>query len=222
GHSNFTEFLTPAVHDLEEAPLENYKKIQLHSETDSSEQGHTAVAGSNPAVSGHSESSEGGGPVDHTALEWGLMIASVLWTLFTGFLAYILYLRNPGVRQKIMSMVSAQKIFTVLYNKYYVDELYEAVVVTPIRKLFAFLGAFDLMIVDGLVNLAGFIGRALGMFAGIFDNEIVDGAVNGTGWTAQTGGRGFSFLQSGRIQTVIGSSLIIFVVLVIAVVLFMG
>ncbi|MCP4757447.1 MAG: NADH-quinone oxidoreductase subunit L, partial [Proteobacteria bacterium] len=39
GHSNFTEFLTPAVHDLEEAPLENYKKIQLHSETDSSEQG---------------------------------------------------------------------------------------------------------------------------------------------------------------------------------------
>ena len=93
--------------------------------------------------------------------------------------------------------------------------------ITPIRKLFDFLAAFDAMIVDGLVNLAGILGKALGVFTGVFDSEIVDGAVNGAGWTAQTGGKGASLLQSGRIQTVIGSSLILFLAIVVVVVYFL-
>ena len=149
------------------------------------------------------------------------MIASVAWTFFTAFLAYFFYIKRPEARAKIMSLLSMQRVFTVLNNKYYVDELYEAIVIQPIRRLFEFLGAFDAMIVDGLVNLAGFIGRALGTFAGVFDSEIVDGAVNGTGWTAQAGGKGASFLQSGRIQTVIGSSLILFLAIVVLVVFFL-
>jgi len=212
GHSNFTNFLDPVVHDIQGKPAENFHKIQL-------EAAHTETSTSQAATSEHH--SGDGAEVDHTALEWGLMCASVAWTLFTAFLAYILYIKKPEVREKIMSALVSQNIFKVLYNKYYVDEFYEAVVINPIRRLFEFLAAFDAMIVDGLVNLAGFLGRALSVFTGVFDNEVVDGAVNGAGWTAQTGGRGASSIQSGRIQTVIGSSVVIFLVIVVLVVFFL-
>jgi NADH-quinone oxidoreductase subunit L len=207
GHSSFTNYLDPVVHDITGTPAENYEKIAAVAH-------HTGdVAAAHQASDGHA--------VDHTALEWGLMIASVVWTFFTAFLAYFFYIKAPETRAKIMSLLSMQKLFMILNNKYYVDEFYEAVVLTPIRKLFEFLAAFDAMIVDGLVNLAGILGKALGVFTGVFDSEIVDGAVNGAGWTAQTGGKGASYLQSGRIQTVIGSSLILFLAIVVAVVYFL-
>jgi NADH-quinone oxidoreductase subunit L len=150
------------------------------------------------------------------------MIASVAWTFFTAFLAWFFYMKNPKARESIMSGAFAQKIFTLLNNKYYVDELYEIIVLTPIRKIFQFLAAFDAMIVDGLVNLAGWLGKQIGNFVGLFDNTVVDGCVNGTAWSFQTGGKGFSFLQSGRIQTIIGTSLILFVAVVFTFVLFLG
>lgn len=220
GHSNFSNFLDPVVHDLQTKPADNFRKIQLEkgivhqSNSHSSEtEGHVVSNSGSHEVEEHA---------DHTALEWGLMLASVAWTFFTGFLAYYFYMKNPGARAKIMSSLSAQKIFTLLNNKYFVDEFYEAVVLNPIRKLFGFLAAFDQMVVDGLVNFAGFLGRIISVVVGLFDNQVVDGAVNGAGWSAQTGGKGASLLQSGKIQTIIGSSLIIFVITVVSVVVFMG
>jgi NADH-quinone oxidoreductase subunit L len=214
GHSNFTGFLNTVVHDIEGTPAENYHSILIAT--------NQAQASADSDIQPTVDTAEQEDQVDHTALEWGLMIASVIWTFFTAFLAYILYMKRPDVRTRIMTTLSMQKLFTVLNNKYYVDELYEAIVIQPIRKLFEFLAAFDAMIVDGLVNLAGFIGRALSNFIGVFDSEIVDGAVNGAGWTAQTGGKGVSSLQSGKIQTVIGSSLILFLTIVAAVVFFLA
>lgn len=209
GHSNFTNFLDPVVHDLSSSPQENYRKLQLIKEKDHQETSQLK------ALSEH-EVAE-----DHTALEWGLMVASVAWTFFTGFLAYLLYIRYPQARKQIMAGAVAQKVFVVLNNKYYVDEFYEAVVLTPIRKLFGFLGVFDQMVVDGLVNFVGFLGRITSSFVGVFDNEIVDGLANGAGWGAQTGGKGVSSLQSGKIQTIIGSSLVIFIIIVASAVLFL-
>lgn len=197
GHSSFTEFLSPVVQDLDTKPMEHFEKV---------------TSGSHQATV----------HVDHTALEWGLMLASVAWTFFTAFLAWFFYMKNPKARESIMSGAFAQKIFLVLNNKYYVDELYEIIVLTPIRKLFQFLAAFDAMIVDGMVNLAGFLGKQIGNFAGLFDNTVVDGCVNGTAWSFQSGGKGFSFLQSGRIQTIIGTSLILFVAVVFTFVLLLG
>lgn len=200
GHSNFTEYLSPVVKDLSEAPMVHYQNV---------------VDAANGEVIQETH-------VDHTALEWGLMVASVAWTLLTAFIAWYLYLKNPKLREKIMVGAWAQKIFTVLYNKYYVDEFYEMVVLTPIRKLFQFLAAFDQMVVDGLVNFAGFLGRHLSAFIGLFDNSIVDGAVNGTAWSFQQGGKGFSFLQSNKIQTVIGTSIVIFIIVIVSFILYIG
>ncbi|MCX5661307.1 MAG: NADH-quinone oxidoreductase subunit L [Planctomycetota bacterium] len=51
----------------------------------------------------------------------------------------------------------------VLNNKYYVDELNDALIVRPLRTLADVLFVFDSLIIDGIVQLVGFLPRALGM-----------------------------------------------------------
>jgi len=50
----------------------------------------------------------------------------------------------------------ASALVRVVRDKYYVDELYDAVILGPYRALCRFASAFDARIVDGLVNAAGF------------------------------------------------------------------
>ncbi len=192
GHLNFTEYLSPVVGDISKAPMEHFNELM-----------------EGQPVSDH---------VDHTALEWTLMLASVAWTFLTAFLAYYLYLVNPEARAKIMQNGGAKKIFRILYNKYYVDEFYEIILLKPIGKLFGFLNLVDKYVVDGAVNLMGFLGKGLGWAIGLFDSKVVDGAVNDTAWIFRAGGKVVSAMQSGRIQTMIGSSVLLFVAVVVLII----
>ncbi|MEY4727600.1 MAG: hypothetical protein RLZZ390_124 [Bacteroidota bacterium] len=53
-------------------------------------------------------------------------------------------------------------------NKWYVDELYDAIIIKPLDRLAAFLGSVvDNKIIDGLVNG---VGKAV-QFSGHFDHD---------------------------------------------------
>ncbi len=54
----------------------------------------------------------------------------------------------------------------VLYNKYYIDELYDAVVVRPVGALSRVYAAFDRYVIDGLVDFLGRLSQGLGLLAG--------------------------------------------------------
>ncbi len=63
----------------------------------------------------------------------------------------------------------------VLYHKWYVDELYDRVILRPIVAGSKFLWrVVDAGIVDGLVNFAGWIARAVGGIASIFQTGSVN------------------------------------------------
>jgi NADH-quinone oxidoreductase subunit L len=64
----------------------------------------------------------------------------------------------------------------VLENKWYVDELYDAIIVRPLNALASFLNTF-------------------------FDTKVVDGIVNGVGRLINYGGRQLRWLQSGQVGT---------------------
>ncbi|MGC4037371.1 MAG: NADH-quinone oxidoreductase subunit L [Chitinophagaceae bacterium] len=64
----------------------------------------------------------------------------------------------------------------VLENKWYVDELYDAIIVKPLNALGSFLNSF-------------------------FDKKVVDGIVNGVGRLVNYGGRQLRWLQSGQVGT---------------------
>ena len=91
--------------------------------------------------------------------------------------------------------------WTVVYNKYYVDEAYHALVVRPALFLAAFLSWFDQHVIDWLVNFAGWLARLFAAIDDAIDKYVVDGAVNGVGGLTREGGRVLRRIQTGRIQT---------------------
>jgi len=136
--------------------------------------------------------------------EWALMIISVGIAL-SGFLAARMLYRDN--KSKVPAELKASKsptvsgIYRTIFNKYYVDELYDATVIRLVMIVTAVFDWFDRMIIDGLVNLVGAIGRGFGTIAGFTDNEGVDGAVNGVAQTFIYSGTQLRKVQTGRLRS---------------------
>ncbi len=93
--------------------------------------------------------------------EWILMGIAFTAACATIYFAYVIYRRkrtlplNEGDK-----MPGLQKL---IYNKYWVDELYDAVIRKPLDLISkAFYKFFDLEIIDGIVNGIGTVVKALG------------------------------------------------------------
>jgi NADH-quinone oxidoreductase subunit L len=93
------------------------------------------------------------------------------------------------------------RAWTVVYNKYYVDEAYHALVVRPAVFFAKFLSWFDQHVIDWLVNFAGWVTRFVANIDGAIDKYLVDGAVNLVASATIEGGRQIRRVQTGRIQT---------------------
>lgn len=87
-----------------------------------------------------------------------------------------------------------------LTNLWYVDALYNRVFFTLVEVLRHTCGIFDKWIIDGIVNLQGYLCRFISFLVGKFDNGIVDGSVNGVGKGTLGLGRWFRRLQTGNLQ----------------------
>ncbi len=73
-----------------------------------------------------------------------------------------------------------QRLYTVLWNKYYFDEIYDKLFVKPlIGPITGFIGRFDLSVIDGIVNGMGAIWKWISDISGHIDYHGVDGLVNG-------------------------------------------
>jgi len=87
-----------------------------------------------------------------------------------------------------------------VYNKYYVDEFYDRVVIQPYLFATRALAWFDSNIIDGVVNLAARVIVFLSWLSGLFDHYVVDWLVNfASNVTYNVGGR-LRRLQTGSIN----------------------
>lgn len=114
-----------------------------------------------------------------TGLEWGLAITSVAVVAIGIFIAYVLYYKKkPGTAASYAQRFPA--LYRIVENKFYVDEIYQAVIVTPLLM-------FSRLILGGLID---------------------GGLVNGSGYTAGASARGLGSLvrkvQSGNIRSYAG------------------
>jgi len=84
--------------------------------------------------------------------EYLLMAISVAGALGGIFAARHIYINNPTIANKVAKRFKS--IYGLLFNKYYVDEVYDATVVNPIvNSSRSFLWKiFDAKIIDGLIN----------------------------------------------------------------------
>ncbi len=92
-------------------------------------------------------------------------------------------------------------VHRVLQGMYFFDEFYEATVYRLTHGLARLSGAFDRIVVDGIVNGFGWLTRLASWISGLFDNLFVDGLVNGVGHVIQGAGEGIRRFQTGRVQT---------------------
>jgi NADH-quinone oxidoreductase subunit L len=107
------------------------------------------------------------------ALEVVLMAVSLAVAVIGLLLARWMYLQDPRVPERVIERFPGWH--DLVYNKYRVDELY------------------DVLFVNSIVRFSSFLWRS-------FDAQVVDGAVNLTGWVTRVSGRGLRLLQSGFIK----------------------
>ncbi len=104
-----------------------------------------------------------------------LMYISVAAGVVGIVLAYIMYVARPGLADSMAK--SAGGLYNLLYNKYFVDEVYDAAVVEPLVK-----------------------GSRTVLWKGV-DTGLIDAIVNGVGARSRGIGRIFRLLQSGNIRS---------------------
>jgi NADH-quinone oxidoreductase subunit L len=110
-----------------------------------------SVVESAATVSDHAEGSAGS--------ELALMAVSTAVALAGIGLATVIYLKREGLADRIAARFSG--IYKLLLGKYFVDEIYDAVVVQPVKKVSTFLlwRGVDAGLIDGTVNGVGLVVR---------------------------------------------------------------
>jgi NADH-quinone oxidoreductase subunit L len=149
----------------------------------------------------------------NASIEWVLMGLSVAVAIVGIVVARYFYCNKPEIPDSIEKAV--KPLHTLLYNKWYVDELYDFLFVNGLCKGGGlFLGAFDRNVVDGGVNGAGWLTRFTATVSMWWDTWIVDGAVRFIAFFVKMLSYPVCILQSGRVQTyaffVVGGVLLMF------------
>jgi len=117
-------------------------------------------------------------PAGSKQLELVLALVSTLVAVAGWFVAHTLYYSKPELPAKLAQQLRA--FYNLLTNKYWVDELYGAVVVTPLL----------------------FVSRYV--LKGLFDRGVVDGGGYAVGYSAQGLGAIVQRIQSGNIRSYAG------------------
>lgn len=126
------------------------------------------------------------------ATEFTFMSASVGMAVVGIGMAWLLYCKNQELPGKIVAKFP--RLHRAIYNKWYIDELYDALIVNPTKRF----------------------GTVLWQ---IVDVRFVDGLVNGLAWVVKGSGRALRYTQTGYTHNY-AMSMVVGVVVIIAVCVF--
>jgi NADH-quinone oxidoreductase subunit L len=121
----------------------------------------------------------GGEATAESGLELTLMLVSTAIAVAGIFIAWRIWVKRRVIADRFAETYPG--LYRLLLNKYYVDELYDAAVVQPIK-----------------------IASTEGLWRG-FDVRLVDGAVNGVASIVSASAGGLRRLQTGSVRTYAGS-----------------
>jgi NADH-quinone oxidoreductase subunit L len=111
-------------------------------------------------------------PQASPALEWTLIIASVVAAIVGILFAYRAYLSRPELATRLRERFGVA--YRALLHKYWIDELYDAVFVRPVVGVATWLWRFwDQKVIDGLVNLVGYVTEGASAVLRLFQTGFV-------------------------------------------------
>jgi NADH-quinone oxidoreductase subunit L len=154
GHTALTQWLTPA-----------FEATNCGQPVTTGELAGLAIENCEPG-----EGEEAG---EHGGLELTLMAVSSLVALAGIGLATFLWLKNRQIPDRMAAQYPG--LYRLLLNKYYVDEVYDATIVQPIKVVSTegLWRGFDVKIVDGAVNGAGYLVSGVSIVLRLLQNGSV-------------------------------------------------
>jgi NADH-quinone oxidoreductase subunit L len=133
---------------------------------------------------------------------WWPFLTSVVVALGGLYLGWLVY-HNIKAGQQDPVQKALGGFYTVLKNKYYVDELYNLVFVRPaywFSATFTYLW-LDRGLIDGILHTVARLLGSLGtVFRNYFDKPVVNGIGDAVGEGVKTFGRRFRVIQTGQVQ----------------------
>jgi len=143
--------------------------------------------------------------IAHADFKYALaLISMIVVTLAIGGAAFFFFRREEiGA---LNGLTKRNKVahagYAFLVNKYYLDDLYENIIVGGIDGPIARASYwFNQTVIDGVVNgTARVTGRVARFSYDVVDQKVVDGAITGLAVGTGNAGGGMSRLQSGRLQ----------------------
>ncbi len=104
--------------------------------------------------------------------EWMLMAISSLGAILAAVVAYMLYTQSKYLMEWIAGRISF--FYKLSEQKFYVDEIYDALLVRPLTQLSTFFWKkMDLSIIDGSVNFLADLGKNFGTLMSVFQTGKV-------------------------------------------------
>jgi NADH-quinone oxidoreductase subunit L len=93
------------------------------------------------------------GHLDHST-EYALMAVAMLSAIISIYVAYVRYVKTKAIPAP--ESTALKPLHKLIYNKYYIDEVYDFLITKPLNGISQFFGKiFDKQIIDGGVNLTG-------------------------------------------------------------------
>ncbi len=154
-------------------------------------------------------------PIAHAVPSWGLAIVASIVGLLGPAVAYWYYfIKVDGLAKETgekltelpNGLVANNKLAATghafLKNKYYLDHLYEDVIVAGVKGPIARAAAWsNKRILDNVIDTAGKTAVSSGKFIyDKIDQGLIEGLVNGSGSLSTESGQGLRKLQTGKVQ----------------------
>ena len=116
----------------------------------------------------------------HVHEELDLMLLG-LSTLVAGIGIWLAWQVGASHRRLVPSSLQplSARLSRYASNAYFVDELYDRLIIQPVLRTTQRLSRFDLRVIDGLVDRTGMAGWSLSLLKDRFDRQVVDRLVNG-------------------------------------------
>lgn len=149
----------------------------------------------------------------HPHADWVNYIVSSIVGLSGIGLAYLMYYKKSISADKIAERF--KPIYNLFWNKWYMDEIYQVVVIDMTMRFGRWMWTFDAKVVDGAVNGTATFTMWWADVKMWIDKWIVDGAVNGCGYIVQKFGSILKYIQTGRMQFYLVFSMVFVIIMIL-------
>ena len=139
--------------------------------------------------------------VAHPEFNWIPLLTSLVVALGGIAVGWLVYGRGYSYEQVDPTRRALGPVWWLFHRKYYIDELYDSTIISFTKGLSGILYWIDdLWVIDPIVDGIGWMGVQISRFAAAFDRIVIDGIVNAAGWISSRTAGVLRNTQDGHVQ----------------------